>query len=92
MDDETPYEDRPTPPRRRPSPAARAARENLGILVIVVVVIIGTLIFWVQNREKVSVQYLSVSVTAPLWLTVLAYLVLGIILGALIMYWRRGHR
>jgi uncharacterized integral membrane protein len=92
MDDEGRYAASSPPTRRRPSPAARAARENLGILVIVAIIAVGTLIFWIQNREKVTVQYLSVSVTAPLWLTVLAYLVLGMILGGLIAYWRRGRR
>jgi uncharacterized integral membrane protein len=78
----------PPSARMRRSPAARAARENLGTLIIIVVIVVGTLIFWIQNREKVTISYLSVSVTAPLWLTVLAYLLLGMILGALVMYWR----
>jgi len=78
--------------RMRHSPAARAARENLGALVIIAIIVVGTLIFWIQNHEKITVSYLTVSVTAPLWLTVLAYLVLGMILGALIMYWRGRRR
>ncbi len=92
MSEEGRYGGAPPPVRRRPSPAARAARENLSILVIVAVIVVGTLIFWIQNHEKVTVAYLSVSVTAPLWLTVLGYLVLGMILGALVMYLRTGRR
>ena len=82
----------PPSARMRHSPAARAARENLGTLIIVLIIIVGTLIFWIQNHEKVSISYLSVTVTAPLWLTVLGYLVLGMILGALVTYWRMRRR
>lgn len=78
--------------RRRQPPAVRAARENLGTLIIVAIIVVGTLIFWIQNHEKVTIAYLSVSVTAPLWLTVLGYLILGMVLGALIMNWRTGRR
>jgi uncharacterized integral membrane protein len=78
--------------RMRRSPAARAATENLGALIIAAIIVVGTLVFWVQNREKVTISYLSVSVTAPLWLTVLGYLLLGMILGALVMYWRARRR
>jgi uncharacterized integral membrane protein len=82
--------------RRRPAqhPHARggipADRTRLVLLVVAAVIVLGVLIFWLQNHQRVSISYLTVTVTAPLWLTVTAYFLVGIVVGiALTTYYRR---
>jgi uncharacterized integral membrane protein len=42
-------------------------------------------VLWVQNRGQVRLTFLSVHVTAPLWVVAVANLVLGLILGVAFM-------
>ena len=79
---------RDEPPVRRgaaPQPSGgrgpAVLRRNV-LLVVAAVVVIGFLIFWLQNHERVSISYLTVEVSAPLWLVVTTYFVVGAIVGA----------
>lgn len=79
------------PERTRTSPAARAARDNMGTLIVAAVVVICALIFILQNRQRVSVSFLSIDITAPIWLLVVGYFVLGgLVVGGLMWARRRG--
>jgi len=68
-----------------------ADRRRLVLLIVAAVIVVGVLIFWLQNHQRVSISYLTVSVTAPLWLTVTGYFLVGILVGALLTtyYMRR---
>jgi len=68
----------PQPPGGR---GAAVLRRNV-LLIVAAVVVIGFLIFWLQNHGRVSISYLTVQVSAPLWLVVTAYFVAGAIVGA----------
>jgi uncharacterized integral membrane protein len=50
-------------------------------LVVLVVIAVG-IVLWVENRSQVHLKFLSVHVTAPLWVVAVVNLVIGIILGA----------
>jgi len=52
----------------------------LGLVVIAVGVVL-----WLENRGQVRLTFLSVHVTAPLWVVAIANLVLGLILGVAFM-------
>jgi uncharacterized integral membrane protein len=75
-------------PRSRPA----ADRRRLVLLVVAAVIVVGILIFWLQNHQRVSISYLTVSVTAPLWLTITAYFVAGILVGALLTFYYRRRQ
>ena len=87
-----PEEHHPAPRRRvTQSPAAAAARANLGALIVALVVVVAALIFILQNRQRVSVSFLSVDITAPIWVLVVGFFVLGgVIVGGLM--WPRRKR
>jgi uncharacterized integral membrane protein len=81
------------PPRRPPRHrSSRAAQMNWAPLAVVALVVIGALIFVVQNHQRVQFSYLSVRVNAPLWLAIVGYVVFGMAIGALLMYWRQRPR
>lgn len=80
----------PRPPRR--SPAAQAARDNMGLLIIVAVVVVCALVFILQNRERVAVTFLSVDIQAPVWLFVVGFFVLGAVVWGVIGALRRRDR
>jgi lipopolysaccharide assembly protein A len=52
-------------------------RVTAGVLAVV------ALVFVLQNRAEVTLQFLGIRVTATLWLASLALLVVGILIGAL---------
>jgi len=74
------------PVRRRPADPRRTV-----LLVVAVVIVLGFLIFWIQNHGRVSISYLTVAVTAPLWLMVTGYFLAGLLIGVLLtlFYQRR---
>jgi len=75
----------PAPRVRRPSDPRRAV-----LLVVAIVIVVGLVIFWAQNHGRVSISYLTVQLTAPLWLMVTGYLLVGILIGALLtIYYQR---
>ena len=49
-------------------------------LVILVVIAVGV-VLWVENRSDVRLKFLSVHVTAPLWVVAVVNLAIGLILG-----------
>lgn len=54
------------------------------VLLVLVIIAVGV-VLWVQNRGQVRLTFLSVHVTAPLWVVAVANLVLGLILGVAFM-------
>ena len=50
------------------------------VLLVLVIIAVG-IVLWLENRGQVRLTFLSVHVTAPLWVVALANLVLGLILG-----------
>jgi uncharacterized integral membrane protein len=60
-----------------------------GLLLLVVVIAAGV-VLWLENRGQVRLSFISVHLTAPLWVVAVANLVLGLILGAAIA--RRSRR
>jgi uncharacterized integral membrane protein len=79
--------------RARPRLAGLARgpdRRRLVVAVVAAVIAVGALVFWVQNHEHISISYLSVTIRAPLWLTVTAYLLVGVLIGVLVtLYYQR---
>ncbi len=50
------------------------------VLIVIVIIAVGV-VLWLENRGQVRLTFLSVHVTAPLWVVAVANLVLGLILG-----------
>jgi uncharacterized integral membrane protein len=70
---------------RRPADPRRTV-----LLVVAVVVVLGFLVFWIQNHYRVSISYLTVQIRAPLWLVVSGYFLIGILIGVLLtIYYQR---
>jgi lipopolysaccharide assembly protein A len=62
-------------------------------LAVIVVLALATLIFMVQNREMVTMAFLSFSIRAPLALLTAAVYVIGAITGgSLLALLRRSYR
>ena len=62
-------------------------------LTVIVVFAAGTLIFVIQNRDMVSIDFLNLSVRAPLALVIAAFYVLGAVSGGgLYAFLRRSVR
>ncbi len=81
-------------PRRAPGPRPRGPRSadprRTVLLVVAIVIVVGLLIFWAQNHGRVSISYLTVDITAPLWLMVTGYFLVGILIGVLLtIYYQR---
>jgi uncharacterized integral membrane protein len=73
------------PRRRRSSDPRRTV-----LLVVAAVIVVGAVIFWAQNHGRVSISYLTVDITAPLWLMVTGYFLVGILIGVLLtVYYQR---
>jgi len=49
--------------------------------IIVIAIIAAGVVLFFENRDQVHLRFLSVHVTAPLWVVAVANLVLGLILG-----------
>lgn len=79
------------PASRDPRPRHRPADPRRAVLgVVAVVIVLGLLIFWIQNHGRVSISYLTVQLTAPLWLMVTFYFLVGILIGVLLtVYYQR---
>jgi uncharacterized integral membrane protein len=54
------------------------------VLIVIVIIAVGV-VLWLENRGQVRLTFLSVHVTAPLWVVAVANLVLGLILGGAIV-------
>jgi uncharacterized integral membrane protein len=64
----------------------RRRRRRIPWKVLLGLVVIGVgIVLWLQNRGQVRLTFLSVHVTAPLWVVAIANLVLGLILGVAFM-------
>ena len=60
----------------------RAPRHVPVVPFVIIVVIAGGFLFWLGNRGAVQLAFLSVHVTAPLWVVASAHLAAGLVLGA----------
>jgi uncharacterized integral membrane protein len=54
------------------------------VLLLVVAAIVIGVVLWLENRGQVHLSFLSIHLTAPLWVVAVANLVLGLVLGALL--------
>jgi uncharacterized integral membrane protein len=61
-------------------------------LIIFGVVLLAAIIFIAQNREKVTIHFLFIEVSARVWIGFLICLALGALLGALIGRWWRKRQ
>ncbi len=50
-------------------------------MIVTAVILVGLVVFVVQNLEKVEVEFLFLSFTFPLWLVAVIFLALGVVLG-----------
>ncbi len=50
-------------------------------MIVTAVILVGLVVFVVQNLEKVEVEFLFLSFTFPLWLVGVIFLALGVVLG-----------
>jgi uncharacterized integral membrane protein len=79
------YPGEPRTGLRRPADPRRAV-----LAVAAVVVVLGFLVFWIQNHYRVGIAYLTVRLTAPLWLIVTGYFLAGALVGVLLtVYYQR---
>jgi uncharacterized integral membrane protein len=92
-DDSEPRRDELHAVPRRParSPAATRDLTDLGTLAVIVVVVVAALIFILQNRERVSVTFLSVDISAPIWVLVVGFFVLGGVIVGGVLWVRRSR-
>jgi uncharacterized integral membrane protein len=59
-------------------------------LIGLVVLVIATVIFIAQNRDKATIEFLFISVTTRIWAGFLIAVALGVVLDRLFsMWWRR---
>lgn len=65
--------------RRRTSTGSLLTPQRISAGVLAVLAVL----FVLQNRAEVTLQFLGIRVTATLWLASLALLVVGILIGAL---------
>ncbi len=73
-----------------PAPQAGQPKGYQTRLIIFGVVALASIIFIAQNREKVTIHFLFIEVSARVWIGFLICLALGALLGALIgRWWRR---
>jgi uncharacterized integral membrane protein len=53
-------------------------------LVVLVVIVVG-IVLWLENRSQVHLKFLSVHVTAPLWVVAVVNLAIGLLLGGVLV-------
>jgi uncharacterized integral membrane protein len=49
-----------------------------------VVIVVG-IVLWLENRSQVHLKFLSVHVTAPLWVVAVVNLAIGLLLGGVLV-------
>lgn len=59
---------------------------------VALVIAVIALVFILQNRQQASVRLFNMSLTAPLWTTLLVTLVVGFVVGLLTRRNRRAGR
>jgi uncharacterized integral membrane protein len=73
-----------------PGPQAGEQKGYQTRLIIFAVVALAAIVFVAQNREKVTIHFLFLDITARVWIGFVICLALGALLGALIgRWWRR---
>lgn len=50
-------------------------------MIVSAVILVALVIFVIQNLDEVEVEFLFLSVSFPLWLVAVIFLVLGVVLG-----------
>ena len=56
--------------------------DRIGIgMIVSAVILLLLVVFVVQNRERVDVEFLFISVTMPVWLVAVVFTALGVALG-----------
>jgi uncharacterized integral membrane protein len=73
-----------------PAPEPPARRTVSPRLVVGLVLVVISVIFIVENTQKVKVRFLVPRVSAPLWLALVVTFLLGALVGWL--WSRRAHR
>ena len=76
-------------------PDGKAAGKTGGIpngVIIFAIVAVASLIFIAQNREKVTIHFLFIDVTARVWIGFVICLVAGALLGTLLGRWWRKRQ
>jgi uncharacterized integral membrane protein len=71
--------------RARSRGRRRPRRRMPWSLLLIAVIIAAGVVLWLDNRGQVRLSFLSVHLTAPLWVIAVANLVLGLILGAVLV-------
>ena len=64
----------------------RSIPANIWVALVIAVI---ALIFVLQNRRDATIELFNISVSAPLWMTLLVTLLIGVLIGLLI---RRNRR
>ncbi|MEV4244858.1 LapA family protein [Streptosporangium canum] len=72
-----------TPDEEPRSFGGRLAAMPPRVWVALVLAALGV-VFVAQNRERVRIQWLMLTVTSPLWIALLAVLLIGVIIGLLL--------
>jgi len=56
--------------------------DKIGIgMIVSALILVGLVVFIVQNLEEVEVEFLFLSFAFPLWLVAVIFLALGVVLG-----------
>lgn len=63
-----------------------------GHIWVAAAIVVLALIFVLQNRQDASVHLFNISITAPLWMTLLITLIAGVLVGALARRSRRRQQ
>ncbi|OLF05161.1 hypothetical protein BLA60_37205 [Actinophytocola xinjiangensis] len=64
----------------------RSVPANIWVALVIAAI---ALIFVLQNRQKATIELFNISMSAPLWMTLLVTLLIGLVIGLLI---RRNRR
>lgn len=80
-----------TATNREPAKRSLLSRVSAGQWVALVLLVLAVL-FVVSNRGRVSIEFLLITITSPMWLILLVMFVAGWLTGALMMRRRGGRR